>query len=121
MGAVALLALASCGGKVVVEDESGTGGAGLDCAAVSFDFDAPILACTEGPDRCELVGTLPDGRAVREACDGSTTECDLFVDDVLTCSCPSDRIDFATACSNGVPTCANWLVDYSDIDFCVVN
>lgn len=103
-------------------DGQGGGGA-LDCADVSFDFDQPIAMCGKTGDVCSITGVLADGRALRETCTvlaaGNTGSCDLFVDDVKVCSCPSKLIDFANTCSNGVPTCREWKIDFSDISVCL--
>ncbi len=117
----ALLSLAGCGANVVFQDdggEAGGGGSAAWCADVSFDFEAPASVCLAG-STCELNGVLPDGRTVRETCvTGKTSTCTLSVDDVPTCACPEDRIDYASACGNGVPTCADWKIDWSDIGAC---
>ena len=140
--ALLALALSSCGGQVVFyEGGGGSGGSGsatqssathgsstgkassgtgaFSCTAVSFDFAAPMGVCTS-VDHCDIVGTLADGRGLRESCksDGKNAACALFVDDVQVCSCPSEAIDWARLCANGVPTCSGWLVDYGDISFC---
>lgn len=122
-GVAALAVLASCGGKVTFVDgtnggQGGEGGSGaLDCTNVSFDFDQPITSCGNVGEVCAITGVLPDGRALRESC--AADNCDLFVDDVKVCSCPSKLIDFTNTCANGVPTCKSWKVDYSDIQFCL--
>ena len=107
------------GSSVVTAGVATSGSGGFSCAAVSFDFRAPIEACTTG-QRCDIVGTLPDGRALRETCsgDGPNAVCDLFIDEQHACSCSPDQIDFGASCGNGTPTCDSWLVDYGDISFC---
>lgn len=115
--------LASCGGKVTFVEGTnggqggGGGAAAIDCTAVAFDFDAPITECAKVAGSCAITGTLPDGRALRESC--ANDNCDLFVDNVKVCVCPSKLIDFGNTCSNGVATCSSWKVDYSDIQSCL--
>jgi hypothetical protein len=52
-------------------------------------------------DQCILETRDAHGRLVRLECDG--TSCELFVDDVLRCSCTD--LDWANTCSHGTPTC----------------
>lgn len=126
------LILAGCGGNVVFIDDGETSGGGrspstvtssggFDCGDVSFDFDVPPLVCTNGTTGCELIGQMPDGRAVRESCDGSTLQCSLFIDDVLVCTCPAEHIDFANTCGNGVPLCSDWHMNLSTAEQCIID
>lgn len=139
--------LFGCGGKVVYSEGAGgsggaasgstsstskgttsqttangsSGSAGISCTKVSFDFNAPIDTCAM-MNTCDIIGTLPDGRGLRETCtiDGKTASCALFVDGVEVCACPPDRLNYSATCSNGTPTCIGWDVDYSDITSCHV-
>ena len=106
---VVLGTFASCAERALPVPEA------LDCAAVSFDLTAPSEAC-ETVDRCDLTGTLADGRSVRESC--TQGGCALFVDEVQVCACPPARLDFSQVCADGLPTCAGWLVNWSTIGFC---
>lgn len=124
---IACLPLGGCGANVVFQGDEGSAGAGGaggagagSCSDISFDFDAPATVCTTSA-ACELSGLLPDGRTVQETCTiGKTSTCALTIDGEQTCTCPFNRIDFASTCGNGVPTCADWHVDWSDIEPCPV-
>ena len=100
-------------------DDDGDGSTDF-CDDASFDMDETALACANGPV-CEITGLLPDGRALRESCDGATSTCSLYVEGTLTCTCPSDRIDFASTCPNGAPTCSSWKLNWSTAEICIIN
>lgn len=129
-GALAILALAACGGKVTYVtgtnggDAGGGGGGGqggFACESVTFDADVPVEICGTdvGPPSCTLEGALADGRKLKEVCSGSgSVTCELFVDGVKSCTCPAKLIDFANTCQNGVATCSAWKLDFADATFC---
>jgi hypothetical protein len=132
---VALLALAACGGSVAPLDTVNTppaptpvatSSAGptpkpttLNCDLFFADIQRdPGVQCINAAGRCDLVGTLKDGRSVREACatePGQGTVCRLFVDGAEACKCPPSRIDWNNTCANAVATCGGWnLVNYAE-------
>lgn len=116
-GGTASTTVASTTHATTTGHASSSSSGAVDCAMVSFDFGAPMGVCAVGHG-CDISGSLPDGRPMREHCDLQSLACSLFVDEAKVCDCPKDRIDFASACPNGAPTCYGWLVDYSDIAFC---
>lgn len=111
---IVTLTFFGCGANVVFDGEDDGGGqAGLDCENVDYDFDVVARVCAEH-DSCTIFGELPDGREARILCGGDPPTCTLSVDNEQVCSCPDERIDWANVCSNGVPTCAGWRIDYTD-------
>jgi len=121
--------LVGCGGNVVfVEDGQGggivsaattTSSSPRECGDIAFDFDVPAQVCT-GSETCEITGLLPDGRDARIQCSiGKDATCILTIDDLQSCTCPTDQIDWTNTCPNGVPTCAGWRVDYANAEYCL--
>lgn len=116
LGLVACLVV-SCGGKLA-SDAAPEGSRAIDCASITFDPAAPNYECSVKQGTCELIGTLPDGRAIQEICtsDGAqNNRCALLVDGAEVCTCPSSRIDFSNVCGNTVPTCSGWSASYVSI------
>jgi hypothetical protein len=112
---IVTLTFIGCGANVVF-DGNDDGGGELDCEDVAFDFDVVARVCGEN-ESCSIIGELPDGREARILCGGDPPGCTLSVENTQVCSCPDDRIDWANACPNGVPTCAGWRIDYADALF----
>ncbi len=138
-----LLLASACGGKVIFDGGGGSGGsgvatsshastsaskaaangstgsAGLSRTNVSFDFAQTTGECTTA-SQCDIVGKLADGRSLRESCtiSGKNGQCALLVDGAEICTCPANRIDWSTTCSNGIPTCTGWLIDYAHVTGC---
>jgi hypothetical protein len=111
--ALTIACLGGCGGKVVfVDDDKGGAEPAETCESVELDQSLPAEICTID-DRCEIRGRLDDDRTVRLVCD-DTPACLLFIEGVETCRCPSERIDWASTCPNGVPTCSGWTLDWTD-------
>jgi hypothetical protein len=90
-------------------------GGELDCSRVIFDPQVPAEMCGTR-DRCDITGTLADGRALRQTC--TQSGCALFVDGEQVCTCPAARLDWANTCYTGPPTCMGWLVNYVTIELC---
>lgn len=122
---LASIPLAACGGKVLIEGSGGgssatssTSSTGTGCL-ITLDPNAPQYQCAVTPGDCSLGGQLPDGTPVTEECtlvDSTHATCSLYVNQQEQEVCPASRIDWASTCANGVPTCAGWCVDYVKIE-----
>lgn len=107
------LVLAGCTERALPIADSTT----IDCAHVVFDPAGPTQVCEGVAGFCSISGALTDGRRVRESC--ANDSCTLFVDDVLTCTCPTAYVDFNNICpSTGVPTCDSWIPNWNEIAPC---